>query len=347
MTSGFFQAESTSVKFWSTQCELYKFCLARVELNSCCSAQRVLCLLLSLPLFSILLSVVTEFLSWDMCAEWFKKILCVHLVPQNAEKVKHARRFWSGHWTFLGLGSEKQWYASSSHAEEGQWNCTAAKMVQRLKLIGHIVFKSISSLSRGSLKKKQCKTSIQFNGNYMNTNNPFFKSAQCLRSSGELVFSIRTDRSGLTEEEKGRASTLVDNKILTSVPPEEVQFLISPPTEGDQKHDARNSWVSTSKPGRYSWHNYLKKLSSNIPLQPGNSTIFERVRTTDGEQLLLCAEKTRILDLIWKPNIRQLLPKAQPLDQALEVHIVIILDGFALEVAIPSNASPMDTSYVV
>ena len=37
-------------------------------------------------------------------------------------------------------------------------------------------------------------------------------------------------RFGSTEEEKGRASILVDNKILTKLKPEEVQLLVSPPT---------------------------------------------------------------------------------------------------------------------
>ena len=36
---------------------------------------------------------------------------------------------------------------------------------------------------------------------------------------------------GLTEEEKGRVSALVDNKILTMVELEEVQLLVSPPTQ--------------------------------------------------------------------------------------------------------------------
>ena len=35
---------------------------------------------------------------------------------------------------------------------------------------------------------------------------------------------------GLTEEEKGRIKLSVDKKILTSIPLEEVQLLVSPPT---------------------------------------------------------------------------------------------------------------------
>ena len=55
----------------------------------------------------------------------------------------------------LGLWSEEKWYGSSSHARAGEWDSTADKMVQRFKEIGHLVFKSISALGRGILKKKR------------------------------------------------------------------------------------------------------------------------------------------------------------------------------------------------
>ena len=58
----------------------------------------------------------------------------------NAEKVKnYAKRFLEGHWTFLGPDSEEKWYGSSKHAQKGQWNCTADKMIQRIKETGHPV----------------------------------------------------------------------------------------------------------------------------------------------------------------------------------------------------------------
>ena len=65
VTSDFFPAKSTSVLFWSIQCELCWFCLTSVELNSCCSAQRVQCescpahQVLVVPVSSVLLSDVT------------------------------------------------------------------------------------------------------------------------------------------------------------------------------------------------------------------------------------------------------------------------------------------------
>ena len=40
----------------------------------------------------------------------------------NGEKVKnYAKRFISGHWTFLGPSSEKRWYGDS---QDGQWDRT-------------------------------------------------------------------------------------------------------------------------------------------------------------------------------------------------------------------------------
>ena len=110
----------------------------------------------------------------------------------NAEKVKnYAMRFSQGHWTFSGPGSEEKWYGSSSHARKGQWNCTAAKMVQRFKETGHLVFKSISALSRGILKEQRHKYhSFQRRFDEHRTLVP--NTSFCTISSA--VLSIRFDR---------------------------------------------------------------------------------------------------------------------------------------------------------
>ena len=42
-------------------------------------------------------------------------------------------------------------------------------MVQRFKETGHIVFKSISALSRGIFKQKKGRFTIHFNGDSVNT----------------------------------------------------------------------------------------------------------------------------------------------------------------------------------
>ena len=87
----------------------------------------------------------------------------------NAEKFKdYLKRFLQGHWTFLGPGSEKMWYGGSSYSPDGEVDSTADKMVQRFQETRHSVFKSISALSRGFLKRKG-KDTIHFNGESSNT----------------------------------------------------------------------------------------------------------------------------------------------------------------------------------
>ena len=99
----------------------------------------------------------------------------------------------SGSW----VGKEVVWWIFLP--PKGEWDPTAFEMVQRFKKSGHAVFKSTSALSRGILKRKKGFETIHFNGDSSNTellfqNNSFCKSAQYLRSSGELVSSIRFDR---------------------------------------------------------------------------------------------------------------------------------------------------------
>ena len=181
----------------------------------------------------------------------------------NAEKVKNnATRLLEWHWTFLGPGSEEKWYGSSDHARKWQWNCTAAKMVQRFKETGHLVFKSISALSRGILKQMNGKTSI--------TELLF----QTIHSVNQLsVYGAVANWCylfGSTEEEKGRACIPVDNTIFDQVETRRSTTLGISSDKSIWKQDARKSpelrragWEDTTD--TIMW----KKLTSNILMQPG------------------------------------------------------------------------------
>ena len=113
-------------------------------------------------------------------------------VAANSEKVKeYAKRFFQGHWTFLGLG-EENWFGTLPYAPEGKWHLTVTQMVERFKDTRLPVFKSISVLSRGILNKKNGRDIIHCNADASNTelffpNYSFCKTAQYLRSSFELV----------------------------------------------------------------------------------------------------------------------------------------------------------------
>ena len=65
---------------------------------------------------------------------------------------------------FSGTRVGMRWYG----AQGGQWDSTAKEIVQRFKETSHPVFKSISALSRGILKKKGGDTT-HFNGDSTNT----------------------------------------------------------------------------------------------------------------------------------------------------------------------------------
>ena len=88
----------------------------------------------------------------------------------NSEQVKnYAKRFPRRHLKFLGPGDEKKWYGTLSCTTEGKWNSTAAQMVERFKETRHPIFKSISALSRGILKRKKNRNTIHFNADASNT----------------------------------------------------------------------------------------------------------------------------------------------------------------------------------
>ena len=82
----------------------------------------------------------------------------------NARLVSlYARRFGTGQWSSLGLGSEKKWYSISADSPQGEWDRMAEKIMLEFSESGHPVFRATSPLSRGQLKSKGSGTlSIHF-----------------------------------------------------------------------------------------------------------------------------------------------------------------------------------------
>ena len=74
---------------------------------------------------------------------------------RNAGVVKVlARRFGVGHWSFIGPGSEKKWYAAEN-SPQGAWDNIAEQMLLEFAESGHPIFRATSPLSRGILKSKE------------------------------------------------------------------------------------------------------------------------------------------------------------------------------------------------
>ena len=52
------------------------------------------------------------------------------------------------------LGSEKKWYSTHGSRAQGEWDRVAELMVVKFGESGHPVFRAMSPLSRGTLKRK-------------------------------------------------------------------------------------------------------------------------------------------------------------------------------------------------
>ena len=135
----------------------------------------------------------------------------------------HANVQW--HWV------EKEWWELCFECRESQElrDEITARIWDIFWVLGHLVFKSISALSRGILKQMKGKNTTHFNADSMDTELWFqtthsVQQFSNLRSSGELVSSIKFEK-----EEEGRVGIPLDNKILNKFIPK-IQFLVSLPT---------------------------------------------------------------------------------------------------------------------
>ena len=64
------------------------------------------------------------------------------------------RRFAQGHWSFLGPGSEKEWYGTHTYKPHGKWDRVAEDMMLNFSESGHPVFRGSSAFEQGGLKSK-------------------------------------------------------------------------------------------------------------------------------------------------------------------------------------------------
>ena len=85
-----------------------------------------------------------------------------------------AKIFPAGRWSFLGPGSEKKWwYSTYNERRRGEWDRVAELMMIKFGESGHTVFRGTSPLSRGTIKSKGGRDTIEtvfrtiFSGNQL------------------------------------------------------------------------------------------------------------------------------------------------------------------------------------
>ena len=144
--------------------------------------------------------------------EWTKKENLEQCIS-NAQTVENfAKRFSQGHWTFLGPGDEKKWYGILCFSLEGEWDSTATPMVERFKETNHPVFKSISALGRGILRRNKNRDTLHFNADASNRELLFrtIHSANQLRIYGAV--SSWCEEFGLKPYERDMTSERLTTK---------------------------------------------------------------------------------------------------------------------------------------
>ena len=143
----------------------------------------------------------------------------------NAGVVKVlARKFGVGQWSFIGPGSEKNWY-SSENSLQGAWDNIAEEMLLEFAESAHLIFRATTPLSRGQLKSKgRGKLSIHFTAD-QDTVDTFYRiilSVNQLSVDGAVAaiceeFEDHQDRTGQLVILVGQSIVLGEVKAETLV----------------------------------------------------------------------------------------------------------------------------------
>ena len=145
----------------------------------------------------------------------------------------------------------------------------------------------------------------------------------------------RCEQFGLTEEEKGRANISVNTSILTSVLHMKYNSWYRLRQQHLETGCEKRCCASKRWPVKYSSHNVRKSLlqiSCDSWEEVKNSTRWRRRMENNHSfcisSLGFYSRRTILGPVLVVPNVKT-------------------LDGYGIEVAIPSNADPANTSYVV
>ena len=171
----------------------------------------------------------------------------------TSDKVRQqASNFVKGHWTSLAR-KRREVVSWENYKPDGKWDSIASSMVKDFEETGHPVFKGISALTRGIMRKKKSKDTTQYNGESSNVELLY----QIIHSANQLcicgAFTNWCETLGRTEFEKRNNS----GKELTShllnnhdVNTEEISSLVKIPrtliASGNRKHQIISSFESLS-----------------------------------------------------------------------------------------------------
>ena len=68
---------------------------------------------------------------------------------------EYARRFTRGHWSFLGLGSEKKWYRTHVSKLDGQCDKIVEHMMLNFAESGHPILRATNAMKKRRIEKQR------------------------------------------------------------------------------------------------------------------------------------------------------------------------------------------------
>ena len=245
---------------------------------------------------------------------------------QNSEQVKnYAKRFSRGHWSFQGPGEvENGTERTPTNLKENAIPSQKKKMWDISKETAHPVFKGVSALNRGILKRKGGRCTIHFNAGSSNTE--LFVSRTSLSKSAQYWCEELTQRdSGSKRVDRGEVRRKRERTATKNVKPQEVNSLVHTPWSKD--------WASGNR-----LREQLQRFAAFVRRVSIWMSCHAVLDVGDGfvDRSSACRELSLPRE---DPNSRidAMIPEQTAFGPVLQVHITRYLDISEIEIQIPST----------
>ena len=221
-------------------------------------------------------------------------------------------------------------------------------MVERFKNTSRPIFKSISALSRGILKRENGRDTIHFNADASNTELLF----RIIHSENQLsIYEAITnwcEQFRMTEEEREKKKESVTKGVLSSVNSYEVKLLVSPP-----KLVPGNSFAGKHPGLQIADRDYSIQKGLRTCIVPAPGISWDELQTLDLTRTTVLGRSFHYAENFTRsrlnPHSRAFaaIPGGTIIGPVIEVQIVKILDQYGLETAFPSPNDKRRTSYIM
>ena len=267
------------------------------------------------------------------------RFLCSYLTSRKIKE--YASNSNGGHWAFLGPGEECKWCQGCATNYGGNWDLRASQMVEDFENPGHRVFRGVSPLGRGILKKKNNRDTIHYNGEYCNIDLLY----RTVHSANQLcIRGAVTKWCGTNSEEtsQSRLESARKTSPETRIKQEDLKSLLGIPR---LPHASGNRMVQSLKDlNSMPFMNKIENLCTAAifchPIEKGNHVVTTTLEE-DGwrKRTSMCKEYTAPRNRE-DPRPYASIDAEKETGPVLSIENASIIDVLGIEVQVPSLSSP-------